>query len=110
MRSLALLAIVVAGCYYYHQQHPAFARRAFTFSSSPVAPVAAATPVLHYHSPLDADNARGSSGYYSTEPSERYETSGPKSTASGRAALAQAQAQAQEAKSHPKSPVPPDEP
>ena len=111
MRSLVLLAVVLAGGYYYHQQHPAFARRAFTFSPLTAAPAApAATSVLHYHSPLDAGNTRGSSGYYSTEPAERYETTGPKSTASGRAAVAEALAQAQEAKSRTKSPAPPDEP
>ena len=109
MRSLALIAVVVAGYYYYyHQQHPAFGRHAFFTSSATPAP--AATPVLHYHSPLDVGNTRGSAGYYSTEPTERYETTGPRSTASGRAALAQTQAQALEAKSQPKSPGLPDEP
>ena len=92
MKTLALLAVVMSAAYYYHLQHPETVAKLLAPRSTPRPAArahAAATPKpqLHYHSPLDASNSRSSSGYFSAEPPERYETTGQRSTASGRAAL-----------------------
>lgn len=88
MKSLLLLAVAAAGVYYYYLQHPEIAAKYRAPAATRVvrsAPPATPAPSLHYHSPLDASNGRSSAGYYSTQAPERYEVTGQRSTAPGRA-------------------------
>ena len=90
MKLLALFAVATSAAYYCYLQHPELLPKKYrsttTLTIRPT-PSVAPKPTLHYHSPLDASNSRSSSGYFSAEPSERYETTGQRATASGRAAL-----------------------
>ena len=89
MKTLALLAVVASAIYYCYLQRPEFFAKRYRATTLTIRPASTATPrpALHYHSPLDASNSRGSSGYFSAEPPEHYETTGQRATASGRAAL-----------------------
>ena len=83
MKSFVLLAIIAGSAYYYYLQHPMVFD---SFRQRPAATTAAPTPRQQYHSPLDATNNHSSAGYFSDEPSARYEVTGPRATTSTQAA------------------------